>query len=62
MTTKKVYLGDAVYADIDDMGRLVLTTNNGFQTTNEIIFELEVLGYLLDYVKSHTNVGCLTLH
>jgi hypothetical protein len=43
---KKVYLGDSVYAEIDNLGRLVLTTENGFGPSNTIILEPEVLANL----------------
>lgn len=48
-TTKK-YLGDAVYADVDDVGALVLTTEDGIRATNRIVLEPEVLAALFQYV------------
>ena len=38
----KTYLGDAVYMRVDDWGCIVLTTENGVRTTNEIVLEPEV--------------------
>jgi hypothetical protein len=39
----KAYLGDAVYADIDEYGCLLLTTENGIRATNTIVLEPEVV-------------------
>ena len=47
----KVYLGDAVYVQLDDLGRLVLTTEDGIRATNTIVMENEVYGALLAFVK-----------
>jgi len=49
--SKKVYLGDAVYAAYDGYG-LVLTTEDGIQTTNTIYLEPEVVQSLLDFVDA----------
>lgn len=43
---KKRYIGDGVYAEIEH-GNLVLTTENGFSTTNRIVLEPAVLASLL---------------
>ncbi len=47
----KQYLGDAVYARLDDFGGLILTTENGVETTNEIYLEPRVLEALLQFVR-----------
>jgi hypothetical protein len=47
---RKRYLGDGVYADVNELG-LVLTTENGIETTNEIVLEPEVLAELFRYVR-----------
>ena len=47
----KVYLGDGVYADVDALGDLVLTTEDGIGATNVIVLEPEVLGALFEYVS-----------
>lgn len=47
----KVYLGDAVYAEFDSYGALVLTTEDGISVTNRIVLEPEVIASLLDYLK-----------
>lgn len=44
-TIQKIYLGDAVYAAWDKLGRVVLTTEDGIRATNTIVFEPEVLAY-----------------
>jgi hypothetical protein len=46
----KVYIGDAVYAEIDEHGILVLTTEDGIRATNTIVLEPDVWHALLDYV------------
>jgi hypothetical protein len=39
----KAYLGDGVYAEANQYGAIVLTTENGIATTNRIMLEPEVL-------------------
>jgi hypothetical protein len=46
---KKEYLGDSVYAEIED-GMLLLTTDNGYGPNNKIFLEQEVIEALLEYV------------
>ena len=53
---KKAYLGDAVYADIDNFGRLVLTTEDGIQASNEIIFELNIIESLMNYLHINFDI------
>ena len=49
----KEYIGDGVYADKDEFNRLVLTTEDGIKTTNEIIFEIEVIIPLMNYILNN---------
>ena len=49
MTARKCYLGDSVYADLVD-GQLVLTTENGGESSNTIVLEDETLQSLERYV------------
>jgi hypothetical protein len=35
----KSYIGDGVYAELDDWSAVVLTTENGIETTNRIVLE-----------------------
>lgn len=51
---KKTYLGDGVYAHHDGY-HVVLTTENGIETTNTIALEPEVLHALAVYTASLTN-------
>lgn len=44
------YLGDGVYADTDGFA-VILTTENGVETTNSIYLEPTVLEALARYVK-----------
>lgn len=52
---RKTYLGDAVYAEIDSAGYLVLTTENGIETTNTIYLEPEVYAALKMYEEVIRN-------
>ncbi len=40
---RKVYLGDGVYAEADEYGAIILTTENGLSVTNTIYMEPSVL-------------------
>ena len=53
MTNKnpKVYLGDSVYAQLDQ-GVLKLTTENGITASNTIYLELDTYKALLQFVDS----------
>ncbi len=46
---KKEYIGDAVYAAVDERG-LVLTTEDGYQATNTIVLDPSVLVKLEGYI------------
>jgi hypothetical protein len=48
---EKVYLGDSVYAAVED-GMVRLTTENGFGPTNTIYLEPEVVVALLEYLST----------
>jgi hypothetical protein len=45
----KVYLGDAVYAEHDEVGATVLTTSDGLRDTNRIVLEREVVNAFLRF-------------
>ena len=48
----KRYLGDGVYVDESpDRGGLVLTTENGYTTTNTIFLKPEVVIALVAYIE-----------
>lgn len=49
---RKEYLGDGVYVLIDEDGRIVLTTENGLETTNTIYLEPEVVKNLIEYLET----------
>jgi hypothetical protein len=51
---RKRYLGDGVYVDVDELGQLVLTTENGIEATNRIVLEPEVYNALVAYVAALT--------
>lgn len=46
----KVYLGDSVYADVEN-GMLKLTTDNGGGASNTIYLEPEVYDALVEYAR-----------
>lgn len=52
--SEKQYLGDGVYADIEN-GMIKLTTSNGIQETNTIYLELEVYSALNQYVQARID-------
>jgi hypothetical protein len=45
---EKTYLGDGVYAEFDGF-HIVLTTENGIETTNKIFLEDSVMLALVQY-------------
>lgn len=47
----KDYLGDSVYATVDESGDVVLTTENGFGPSNTIYLDESVLNNLLRYIE-----------
>jgi hypothetical protein len=47
----KRYLGDGVYAEVNQCGQLVLTTEDGIRETNTIYLEPEVLRALFEYAQ-----------
>lgn len=53
----KRYLGDGVYAQIEDYGDLILTTENGVRVTNRIVLEPAVLLSLLKFVKASPDTS-----
>jgi hypothetical protein len=55
----KAYLGDGVYASIEN-GMLKLETSNGEHITNTIWLEPSVLDSLLSYIRTikRSNIGC----
>ena len=50
--TSKTYLGDAVYAQVDEFGDVVLTTENGICATNRIVMEPAVMRSLIKWLRS----------
>jgi hypothetical protein len=48
--TVKTYLGDAVYVELDVIGRIRISTSDGIKDTNEIYFEPEVTESLIRWL------------
>jgi hypothetical protein len=48
---KKQYIGDGVYVEFDGWA-IVLTTENGVETTNRVVLETEVYSSLVAYVDA----------
>ena len=46
----KSYIGDGVYVEFDGY-YLILTTENGIETTNRIVLEPDVYRFLTKYVE-----------
>ena len=53
----KRYLGDGVYAQIEDYGDLILTTEDGVRVTNRIVLEPAVLLSLLKFFKASPDTS-----
>ena len=52
----KSYLGDGVYIDYgDERGDVVLTTENGVSTTNEIYLEYAVVEAFIRWLEIYTD-------
>jgi hypothetical protein len=52
VSAEKQYLGDGVYAELDDYGRVLLTTEgDGYDRTNAICLEPEVIAALRRYLE-----------
>jgi len=55
----KEYLGDAVYAEVDRWGGIVLTTENGYSTSNTIVMEPQVITAMEAFIKQAREKGVL---
>lgn len=53
----KTYLGDGVYASIDDYGVVTLETDTGLAITNRIVLEPEVMSALERFVGGEERSG-----
>lgn len=55
MCRAAAYLGDSVYIDIDDLNRIILTTENGLPNdpSNRIVLEPEVAIALYVYLGKY---------
>lgn len=53
----KEYLGDSVYADVDEYGALILTTENGLpeDPSNRIVIEPPVYQAMMSFVRRHNE-------
>lgn len=52
---EKTYLGDGVYVELDEtMPALVLTTENGIETTNRIVLDSSVYASLVQFAMRAT--------
>ena len=52
----KKYIGDSVYATIDEVG-MVLTTENGFGPTNTIYLDFDTLHSLVEFALRHELIS-----
>ena len=51
MIDKKIYIGDGAYAEINNLGDLVLTTENGISVQNTVVIEPEAYPMLERFVE-----------
>lgn len=51
----KTYIGDGIYAQIDNIGRLILTTENGISVTNTIVFEPQEWLTLINWIRRESE-------
>jgi hypothetical protein len=58
MDSQRCYLGDGVYARVNyaSQGRVILSTDNGIKTTNEIVLEPEVLAVFMLWLEQIKGV------
>jgi hypothetical protein len=54
MNMNPIYLGDGVYAELEDE-RIILYTSNGRTQTNRIVLEPEVLRVFLEWLPRQTT-------
>lgn len=52
----KEYIGDGVYINNDGYS-IILTTENGISTQNEIYLESAILRSMLDYIRRFEELG-----
>ncbi len=50
--SKKIYLGDGVYANIDDDRQIELAASNGIYASNHIYLNEDNVPSLLEYLKN----------
>ena len=51
MSERKTYLGDGAYAELDQYGDLILTTEDGISITNRIVLGGAEYQALVDFVN-----------
>ncbi len=56
MPSKKTYIGDSVYAEIDPQ-RITLTTDNGRGETNRIVLEGTTFSSLLRFAQKGWDIS-----
>ena len=50
---RKIYVGDSVYAEVEENRNLKLTTEDGIVVSNTIIMEPSVLDNLMRFLERH---------
>ena len=54
MPLNKIYLGDGAYAEIDhDAQEIVLTTENGIETTNRVVLGPRETVIFVEWLQDH---------
>lgn len=49
----KEHIGDGAYARKDDEGSLVITAENGMSITDGVYIDMDHIGNLLQFIKTH---------
>ena len=52
MSKAKEYLGDGLYAELQDSGNIIVTSEDGIQVLNEVYFEPVILAQLIRFAKN----------
>ena len=50
---KKTYIGDGIYMSISSVGEVLLTTENGVETTNSIILESDIMDSVISFYNQY---------
>lgn len=49
----KEHIGDGAYARKEDDGSLVITAENGFSISDEVHIDMDHIGNLIEFIRTH---------